>query len=131
MSKRKPRVEELLRREIAQMLLRGDVRDPRLADTAAISVTGARMSADLGTAVVFVDVLATDDGTRAIQVKRVLTGLNAAAGTLRAALGRTLRLRRTPTIRFEEDTSIVGGARIEALLSEIRGEGSPGSGEDG
>ena len=35
--RRQHRVEELLRRELAQMLLRGELRDPRLAPASAIS----------------------------------------------------------------------------------------------
>ncbi|HLT41053.1 MAG TPA: ribosome-binding factor A, partial [Enhygromyxa sp.] len=56
--RRQHRVEELLRRELAQMLLRGELRDPRLAPASAISITGVDVSADLSVARVYVDVLA-------------------------------------------------------------------------
>jgi ribosome-binding factor A len=122
MSARKGKVEELLRREVAQMLLRGEIKDHRLSNPAAISITGARVSADLSSAVVFVDVMGIDPSDRPRELKRVLAGLNAATGVVRTQIGKRVRLRRTPSLKFEEDTSIEGGARIEAVLAEIRAE---------
>lgn len=117
MNARTSRVEALLRREIADMLRRGDFRDPRLAHSAAISITGVRVAADLSTARVFVDVLGEE-----ASVFSVLDALNAASGLVRTQIGRRLRLRRAPTIRFERDESIERGAAIERVLAELARE---------
>ena len=116
-SRRMERVEELLRRELADMLLRGELRDPRLKPAMAISITGARVTADLSVARVFVDVL-TDEA----DIERVLAGLNAGRSALRAKLGQRVKLRRTPELRFERDDSVIHGARIEAVLAELADE---------
>ena len=114
MSTRVQKVEQMLRREIAELLLRGELRDPRIQPIAAISVTGVRVSPDLGTARVFVDGLGD-----AVDFPRLLAGLNAGAGALRAAIGARSRLRRTPRLRFERDQSVDQGRTIERVLSEL------------
>src|SRR5687768_8951743 len=101
MDNRLQRVEQALRREIAAVLVRGEIHDPRvLAHLAVISVTGVKVAADLGSARVFVDVL-----REGVDVALVLKGLNAAAPTVRAIIGQGLRMKRTPSLRFERDPS--------------------------
>ncbi|MBX7084202.1 MAG: 30S ribosome-binding factor RbfA [Nannocystaceae bacterium] len=114
MSERTSKVEQALRREIAELLLRGELRDPRVQPIAAISVTGVKVSPDLSSARVFIDALSGE-----VDLKRVLAGLNAGAPVLRAALGSRVRLRRTPTLRFEADDSIARGRAVEQVLAEL------------
>ena len=121
MARRQQRVEELLRREIAQMLMRGELRDPRLSPASAVSITGVEISADLSVARVFVDVL-----TETLRRDDVLAALRAGGGLIRRKLGERLRLRRTPELRFEQDNSITRGARVEAILAELREQGDLG-----
>lgn len=120
MSTRTQRVEQLLRREIAGMLLRGELRDPRVSPIAAISITGVRVSPDLGSARVFVDAMG-----EGVDVMRVLAGLNAGASAMRAAIGPKIRLQRTPKLRFERDESVEQGRTIERVLAEIASERKP------
>lgn len=114
MNTRLSRVEQTLRRALAEILLRGDLRDPRLQHSAAISITAVKITPDLGSALVYVDVL----GEQASLVE-VLAGLAAGAPVLRAKLNGRLRLRRTPKLRFVEDQSIGQGRRIEEVLAEL------------
>jgi ribosome-binding factor A len=111
------KVEELLRREIAAALVRGELRDPRLGDVTAISVTGVQVAPDLSNARIYVDVLGEGP-----DVYTVLRGLNAGAGVLHHALRERVQLRRTPKLRFERDESIDRGRAIEAVLGEIAKE---------
>ncbi len=108
------RVGELVRRELSALLLEGSLRDPRLADVSGVAITAAEVSADLSSARVFVDVL--DPSRR----DAVLAALGAASGRLQRALGRRVRLKRTPRLTFHYDVSIERGRRIEALLREVR-----------
>lgn len=114
MSRRQHRVEELLRREIAQMLLRGELRDPRLSPASAIGITGVQVSADLSVATVYVDVLSD-----ALKLEPVLAALRAAAGLVRRKLSDRVEMRRSPEIRFAYDEAIGRGARVEAILAEL------------
>ncbi|MCX4244628.1 30S ribosome-binding factor RbfA [Paraliomyxa miuraensis] len=118
MSTRLSRVEETLRRALAEIIVRGDLRDPRLSNAAAISITAAKISPDLGSAVVYVDVL----GEQGSAVQRVIEGLNAGASAIRAKLGGRIRLKRTPSLRFVVDRSIEHGRKIEAVLAQIHAE---------
>jgi ribosome-binding factor A len=117
MSTRTDKIEEMIRREIAAALVRGELRDPRLGDATAISVTGVKVSPDLSSACVYVDVA----GERR-DIATVLKGLNAGAGVLHHALRERIDLRRTPSLRFEHDESIARGGAIERVLGELAAE---------
>lgn len=115
MSKRTDRVDELLRREIANVIMRGELRDPRLGELAALSITAVRVTGDLSQARVFFDVLSADT-----DAQRVTSGLRACAGLIRTKVGAQLRMKRTPRLIFEYDESVRTGAKIETLLCELR-----------
>jgi len=120
MSMRLQRVEQTLRRALADILTRGDLRDPRLRDTAAISITAVKVSPDLSSARVYVDVM-----NERARRERVIEGLNAGASAIRARLGGKIRLKRTPSLHFVVDGSIEQGNRIEAVLAELRDQPKP------
>ncbi len=113
MGTRLERVEQLLRREIAGLLLEGILRDPRLANLGLISITAVRVSPDLAHARVFVDMLG--EGGR----EPVLAALGAGAGRIQRALGGRIHLKRTPRLTFVADEAIERGNRIEQVLAEI------------
>jgi len=118
MSARLHKVEQLLRRELATALARGELRDPRVeAYAAAISITGVRVAPDLGSAVIFVDVLG-----EGVNLRQVLSGLNAGAPALRRSLGHRIHLKRTPSLRFQMDDSIAEGTRIEQVILELEAQ---------
>lgn len=109
------RLNELLREEISR-LLRTELKDPRVA---AVTVTGVRTSSDLSSATVYVTTPGAESGEEAIE------GLRHAAGFVRGRLGRELRLRRIPELRFVEDRTLEHARRIEALLEEASGPTDP------
>ena len=113
------RVEETLRRGIADALLSGAVSDPRLQGV-NFSVTGVKVDTELTLARVFVDLLSPEHDRKA-----VLAGLRSAAGLIRRQLQGTVHLRRIPDLRFEYDESIAQGLRIESILSELNPPSKP------
>lgn len=123
------RVEETLRRAIADVLLIGGLRDPRLQGV-TFSVTGVKVDADLTLARVFVDILA--QGADVVDADAVLAGLRAAAAAVRHELRDKVQMRRIPNLRFERDESIERGLKIEQLLAQIKTEDAGrGSGQGG
>ena len=110
MSKRRARLNEQLRRELSE-LIRLQVRDPRVG---LVTITGVDVAADLGSARVYVRVVGGPD-----EMAVSLEGLGAAAPFLRTELGRILHVRRVPELRFQEDRSYEGAARIEQVLAEV------------
>lgn len=111
MTRRPERVADLVR-EILAKLIREQVRDPRVG---FVTVTGVKVSPDLKHARVYVSKLGDAD-ERAAAVE----ALNHAAPFLRRNLGGLARLKYTPQLVFEEDTSIERGFRIESLIRDIR-----------
>ncbi len=124
MSTRMERVEETLRRAIADVLLVGGLRDPRLQGV-TFSVTGVKVDADLTLARVFVDIL-----SEGADVAAVLAGLRAAAAAVRHELHGKVQMRRIPSLRFERDESIERGLQIERLLLKIRTEDAGRGGQE-
>lgn len=110
--RRPDRVAEAVREEIASIIAEG-VKDPRV--TGFVTVTGVEMSRDLATATVYVSIYA-DEPVRSAS----LEGLQAVAPSLRARVGRALRLRLAPAIDFRLDESVARAARIESLLNSVR-----------
>lgn len=108
-SQRQLRVGEELRHVIANIIERGDIRDPDLAGR-AITVTEVRISPDLKNATVFVVPLGGGE------VDGVLKGLKRAAPFLRHEIAHRVELRAVPNLSFEPDTSFDEGAKIDALL---------------
>lgn len=108
-SQRQLRVGEELRHIIANIIERGDIRDPGLQGR-TITVTEVRVSPDLKNATVFVVPLGGGDPTE------ILQGLKRARPFLRHEIARQIDLRVVPDLFFEPDTSFDEGARIDALL---------------
>lgn len=113
MGHRPARVAEMIHRELAQRL-RTEVKDPRLEP---ISITHVEVSGDLGRAVV--SFLPLGGGEIGIDLQ---DALDDAARELRGPIGRALRLRRAPELKFERDTKTETAFRVDALLAEARRE---------
>ncbi len=113
MSKRIARFNEQLKRELSE-LIRTEVRDPRVG---VVTITGVDTAGDLGSAKVYVRVLGGGE-----ELTSTLEGLTAAAPFLRTTLGRLLRVRRIPELRFREDRSYEHARRIEEVLGDVMSE---------
>jgi ribosome-binding factor A len=104
---RSRRIEAGLQRVLSE-LLRREVNDPRVG---SITITGVRVSPDLGHAKVF---YMPFDGTR--DAGDLQAGLDRAAGYLRGMVGRELNLRVAPEIHFRPDEQLAAGMRLTALI---------------
>ena len=105
---RTERVSEEFREILAESIQA--LKDPRVG---FVTVTGVKVSQDLRVAWVFYTVLGDEKaraGTRA--------ALRSAAPHLRRELGRQVRLKVTPELRFEEDELLSQGERIHHLLRQ-------------
>ena len=103
-SNRIGRINEEIQRELASLI--PNVKNPRVTGM----ITAVETTPDLRFAKVYVSML---DKSSA---KEVIKGLKSASGYLRRELGRSLKLRYTPELVFEEDHSIDKGAHILELL---------------
>lgn len=105
------RVGEELRHALAEVLARGDLRDPAL-DGVSITVSQVKLSPDLRHGTVFVMPLAGRDAGE------VVAGLDRSAGYLGAQVARRVRLKYFPRLTFRIDPSFDAVRRIESLLQD-------------
>lgn len=104
------RVAELIREEIAKLIARG-LKDPRIG---FVSVMGVRMSPDLRYANVYVSLYGNEK-----EKKSSLIALRNSAGYVRRELGKFLRMRMTPEVRFLEDDSLQQVYHLEEVFREL------------
>jgi ribosome-binding factor A len=114
-SHRQRRVEDLIRQQLAELLLR-EAQDPRFGQA---SITAVDVSPDLKHARVYFSVLGDD-----ADAKELLGVFEKASGYLRKELASRVRLRYMPELVFRFDSSLSDGDRIERLLRQISEEGS-------
>jgi len=103
------RIADQIQRLLAE-LIQTEVRDPRLG---MVTITAVEVTHELEHAKVFFTVLG--ETAQAEETGRIL---NHAAGFLRSALARRLKLRSTPQLHFVYDTSIEHGNRLSALIDQ-------------
>ncbi|MBL6751902.1 MAG: 30S ribosome-binding factor RbfA [Nevskia sp.] len=103
------RLNAQLQQELAS-LIRDELTDPRVVQ---VSVTRVDVAPDLRNANVAVSSLGAD-----AELAAAVKALNGAAARLRRGLGRRLRLRYVPLLRFTADTGLREGDRIGALIRQ-------------
>lgn len=108
-SPRQLRVGEELRHALAQVLERGESRDPDLQGV-SVTVTEVDASPDLRNAIAYIVPLGGRDA------ERVLAAMRRAAPFFRTRLASAVELRHAPELRFELDRSFDTADRIGALL---------------
>jgi ribosome-binding factor A len=106
---RTDRVGEEFREILAEEIQK--LKDPRVG---FVTVTGVKVSPDLRVAWVYYSAFGDDKAKAASRA-----ALRSAAPHLRHELGRQIRLKVTPEVRFEEDASIATGERIDAIIDGI------------
>ena len=123
-SRRLERVAAQIVREVGAILAR-HVSDPELG---FVTVRHASVSPDLEVATVFVSVLGDAE-----RVRSSIQALERARGLVRQELGRRLRLRVTPDVRFQLDPEGITEERLRQLLGDTAspdidaGPDSPGA----
>ena len=108
-SQRQLRVGEVVRRALAEALMRGEAHEPALAGR-SITVSGVRMSPDLRNATAYVMPLGGHDREGA------LAALHKARGQLRHVVDRATDLKRSPQLEFRIDESFDRMDETRAML---------------
>jgi len=128
-SQRQLRVGEEIRHVLAEILVRGSIRDPDLRDV-TVTVTEVRVSPDIRNATVYVVPLGGAESAR------VTAALNRAAAFLRRELADAVTLRYVPALTFVADDSFDAAERIDSVFRtpkvarDLAGQRSPDDPED-
>jgi ribosome-binding factor A len=107
--KRSVRVSDLVREEVADIIM-NKVKHKNLG---FVTVTGAKVSDDLRSATIYVSVLNVDESNRTV------SKLNALGPFVKGELGKRLKMRFVPSLRFKIDESIAYGMKIDKLFDKI------------
>ncbi|RVW36581.1 putative ribosome-binding factor A, chloroplastic [Vitis vinifera] len=120
-------VAKQIRRELSDMLLTDKVLQFAVLPEAALgadrylssltTISDVEVSADLQVVKVYVSVFGDEKGKEV-----AIAGLKSKAKYVRSELGRRMKLRLTPEIRFVEDESLERGSRVIAILDRIKNE---------
>ncbi len=110
--KRSDRVAQELKKEVAVILQR-EVKDPRIG---MVTVSDVEVSRDLAYAKIFVTFLFDNDQEA---ITQGMKGLEKASPYIRSLVGKVMRLRIVPELRFIYDESLVEGMRMSNLVSNV------------
>lgn len=106
------RIENLMTAAIADLILRDEIRDPRV--THMVSITGVKLTKDQSRAVVSVAGFVQDES-----LSSAVAALNHAAGFIQGRIARHINLRVTPHLTFREDHSIKEGFEVIQQMKEL------------
>ena len=109
------RLNDQLRDEISQLILRQEVKDPRVSTF--LSINRVEVTNDLSYAKVYVSSFLPEN-----QVKKGVDGLQAAAGFIQREIAKKLRIRQFPKLLFQVDTGMKAGFEMVQKLNELERE---------
>lgn len=112
MSLRNERVRKTLMKEIADIIQK-DVRDSRISGL--ISITDIELSHDNSFAKVYFSVFSTDENAK----QKTIEALEDHVSQIRYEVGKRIRLRLTPELRFIPDDSLERGTRVMDLIDKV------------
>ncbi|CAK9159543.1 unnamed protein product [Ilex paraguariensis] len=120
-------VAKQIMRELSDMLLTDKILQYAVLPEAALgadrylssltTISDVEVSTDLQVVKVYVSVFGDERGKEV-----ALSGLKSKAKYVRTELGRRMKLRLTPEIRFIEDESLERGSRVIGILDKIKNE---------
>ncbi len=111
-SYRLKRVSNLLRSRISDMILKHEIKDPRV--TTMISISNIEVSKDLSYAKIYVSSYESGDSLSA-----AVEGLNHASGFIQSTVGKRIKLRLMPKLNFVVDHAIEEGFRVNEKIKEV------------
>ena len=117
------RLDSQLRDEISLLLLRGEIKDPRVSNF--LSINRVDVSSDLSYAKVYVSTFLSD-----AQLEKGVDGLNNAAGFIQSSIARKLRIRKFPKFTFVIDKGMKEGFHMVQRLTELEKESEAANADD-
>ena len=109
MSSRIDKVQDLLHREVAKILIK-DLDNPLLSSL--VTISGARVSKDLRYSEIFFTSLDED-------IDKIEQELDKASSYIRNILAKRLHLKRLPSLKFTYDKSFSSSYKIESILNTL------------
>ena len=105
------RIADRIKQEISEMLVTGQINDPRLE---SLYITDVTVDREFSFANIYISAL----GGEAVS-QEILDGLEHASGYLRSTLSKRIQLRSFPKLRFHWDETPERADRIERLIDSV------------
>ncbi|MDR1176736.1 MAG: 30S ribosome-binding factor RbfA [Treponema sp.] len=121
---RTERIGHLIQEKISALILNGSIKDPRV--NSFLSITRVNVSRDLSYADVYVSNISGKPG-----IAKGTAGLQSAASFIQARLAGEMHIRKTPRLRFHEDSSIREGFDMIKKIEELNAPKQPEADESG
>ena len=113
---RSQRIADQIQRDLAG-ILQTEIRDPRVG---MATISEVKISKDLSYADIYVTLMGIEETAEAR--KLAVDVLNQAAGYIRTRLGKLIRLRVVPALRFHYDESLARGRHLTDLINQTMRE---------
>lgn len=110
-SYRNERINETIKEILCELLL-GRIKDPRVG---MVTITSVRVTSDFSLARVYYSVMGDEERRAQTEL-----GLNSARSFMRNTIGKELKLRSAPELRFIYDDSLDKSFAIEEALKKTR-----------
>lgn len=110
---RMEKINELIKREISNIFLMGELADSRVK---FVTIQSVQVSKDLQHAKVRFSILSD----AAEDIKKAQEGLNDCRGYVRKLVGQRIQIRYTPEIQFYYDKGVQYAVQVDRTLEEIK-----------
>lgn len=113
------RLAEEIRKITGSMIL-FELKDPRLKDK-MVSVSGVDVSDDGSYATVYLSVLgkSISDDADEHEKEDILNAMKSASGMIKREIGKSIKLRHVPELRFKIDNSIEYGRHMSKIIDSL------------
>lgn len=110
-----------IQRVLSDMLVRGELKDPAFQNR-MIGINSVDVSRDGSYATLYITVLSFTPGkeTTADDKKEVLDALKKSAGFIRTEIGKAVKVRHIPELRFSFDESFEYGMKMDKILDGLK-----------
>ncbi len=107
---RKKKLEAEILRSLSNLILQGEVKDPRVF---LPSIHRVEITEDLKTATVYITAICNNN-----ERKKLIAGLSSASGYLTSVIGRALKLHTNPRFHFVWDNNYIKSLEVNRLIDE-------------
>ena len=112
MKYRKDRLEELIKRIVAEIIMR-ELKDPRIG---FVTITGVELNKDYTEAKIGVSILGSST-----DVRKSMEGIRSSSGFVQKLLGKELKIRNLPRVYFYLDKSVEEGVDMVNMINNLPG----------
>jgi len=119
-SHRPERLAEEIRKIVSEMLVRGDLKDPRFA-AGMTGISGVDVTRDGSYATLYISCLSYSGQALSEEDKKgIIAAFEHSQGYIRSVIGKAVKVRYVPSLIFKFDESYEYGQKMDRILDEIK-----------